>query len=120
MDEPEVIDDGPVVRPYALAKGRTPPPATVYDMLAHLEATGVPVHDPGELGPEHHHLLALGHTPRPLVEVAADLDLPLGVIRLLLHDLVIRGLARVHPPDPAAQNPKVAILQEVIKGLQAL
>ncbi|MFC4533855.1 DUF742 domain-containing protein [Sphaerisporangium dianthi] len=120
MDESEVVDDGPVVRPYALAKGRTPPPAASFDLLTHIVATGAPPLHTADLGPEHHRLLALVPEPRPLVEVAADIDLPVGLIRLLLADLVTHGLVAARPPAPDARTPKAALLQEVIKGLQAL
>ncbi|MET8140075.1 DUF742 domain-containing protein [Sphaerisporangium sp. NPDC005288] len=119
MDEPEVIDDGPVVRPYALAKGRTPPPAEAFDLLAHLAATGTPPSG-ADLGPEHHRLLGLVQEPRPLVEVAADIDLPLGLVRLLLADLVSCGAVQARPQAPSTRNPRAALLQEVIKGIQAL
>ncbi|WP_214415515.1 DUF742 domain-containing protein [Sphaerisporangium fuscum] len=120
MEEPELIDDGPVLRPYALARGRTPPPAASFDMLTLVVATGTPPPDTAELGPEHLRLLALARRTRPLVEVASDLDLPLGVMRLLLSDLLTHGLITTRPPAAVAKRPEASLLQEVIKGLQAL
>ncbi|WP_248963053.1 DUF742 domain-containing protein [Sphaerisporangium perillae] len=120
MDEPEVIDDGPVLRPYALAKGRTPPPAKAFDLLTLIAATGTEAADTLDLGPEHRLLLTLVHESRPLVEVASDIDLPLGVIRLLLADLLAHGLITAQPPTPGATASQAGLLQEVLKGLQAL
>jgi Protein of unknown function (DUF742). len=47
-------------------------------------------------------------------------DLPLGVVRVLLGDLLDHGLIRVRAPDQAAPLPSERILKEVINGLRAL
>ncbi|MFC4591469.1 DUF742 domain-containing protein [Sphaerisporangium corydalis] len=120
MDEPELIDDGPVLRPYALVRGRTPPSAKAFDLLSVVAATGTPVPPNADLGPEHLRLLALVRRARPVVEVASDVDLPIGVIRLLLDDLLTLGLILNRPPAPVATTPHVTLLQEVLKGLQSL
>lgn len=120
MEEPELIDDGPVLRPYALTRGRTPPSAKSFDLLTLVAATGSGNPDATDLGPEHHRLLGLVRRARPVVEVASDIDLPLGVIRLLLDDLLTHGLILTRPPAPATRAPQADLLQEVIKGLRAL
>jgi hypothetical protein len=120
MDEPELIDDGPVVRPYALTRGRTPPSAKSFDLFTLIVATGTQAPYTADLGPEHRRLLALVGRARPVVEVASDVDLPLGVIRLLLDDLLTHGLILARSPSSAADFTEAGLLQEVIKGLQAL
>ncbi|GII86646.1 hypothetical protein Ssi03_46360 [Sphaerisporangium siamense] len=136
-DEMDWIDDGPVLRPYALTGGRTPPPAADFDLLAIVTTTaaaawpeepatraaGRPSADvflPTGLGPEHHRILDLARRPRRLVELAAEVTLPLGVVRLLLSDLHARDLLTVHPPAPAPLTHDPSLLHEVLKGLQAL
>jgi Protein of unknown function (DUF742) len=121
MDGTEWIDDGPVVRPYALTRGRTPPSAKSFDLLTLIVATGTEAApDTADLGPEHRRLLEMVRRARPVVEVASDIDLPLGVIRLLLDDLLTHGLILTRPPAATTPSAEAGILQEVIKGLQAL
>ncbi|WP_188300732.1 DUF742 domain-containing protein [Streptomyces sp. CBMA156] len=73
------------------------------------------------VGPEQARILALCRaTPLSVAELAADLDLPVGVVRVLLGDLLTAGLIRVRRPVPPALLPDERILQEVIRGLRAL
>jgi hypothetical protein len=111
---------GPVVRPYALTRGRTRPSGETLDLIALVTAVrGVEV-DPVGLDPEHLALLAMCRLPASVADLAADLDLPLGVVQILLADLRIRALIYVHHPTPPAQLPDPRILKEVADGLRRL
>jgi len=111
---------GPVVRPYALTRGRTRPSGETLDLIALVTAMrGVEV-DPAGLDPEHLALLALCRLPASVADLAADLDLPLGVVQILLADLRLRSLISVHHPTPPAQLPDPRILREVADGLRRL
>ena len=111
---------GAVVRPYALTRGRTRPTGGKLDLIALITAVrGVHVSEFG-LGPEHRALLRICRRPTSVADLAADLDLPVGVIRILLGDLRERGLVSVHNPIPAARLPDRRILQEVVDGLRRL
>ncbi|MCT9934844.1 DUF742 domain-containing protein [Planotetraspora sp. A-T 1434] len=120
--EEEWVDDGPVVRAYALTRGRvTPSSPAALDLTAIVAATGAALPDHADLGSEHRRLLGLLPRARPLADVASDSGLPLGVVRVLLGDLLDHGLVLVRPPAPAgAANRMESILQEVISGLRAL
>ncbi|MFJ1551884.1 DUF742 domain-containing protein, partial [Streptomyces sp. NPDC088246] len=73
------------------------------------------------LGPEHRALLTLCRSENQSVaELSADADLPVGVVRVLLGDLLEAGYVRVSRPVPPAQLPDEHILREVINGLRAL
>ena len=72
------------------------------------------------LGPEHLWLLRICRRPTSVADLAADLDLPVGVVRILLSDLRERALIRVHDPIPPARLPDRRILQEVVEGLRRL
>src|SRR6266568_7088190 len=50
---------GPVVRPYALTRGRTRHSGEAFDLVATVTATQVRVADLGGLGPEHFSVLQL-------------------------------------------------------------
>lgn len=116
---------GPLVRPYAMTGGRTRPgPRGVrFDLIALVTLDeGAP--GPGDstaLGPEHRALIELCRVEtQSVAELAAGADLPVGVVRVLLGDLLEMGCVRVSRPVPPAQLPDEKILREVIDGLRAL
>ena len=111
---------GPVVRPYALTRGRTRPAGQVLDLIAMVTAArGVEVDRVG-LDPEHLALLDLCRLPASVADLAADLDLPVGVVQVLLADLRARSLITVNHPTPPSQLPDPEILNEVADGLRRL
>ncbi|WP_433436352.1 DUF742 domain-containing protein [Nonomuraea sp. CA-141351] len=122
--EHEWVDEeaGPVVRPYAVARGRTKPASSsTLDLLATVVSTGLPIPAKAELSAQHRRLLsaASGET-RPVAEIASDLGLPVAVVRVLLGDLLEHGLITVRPPRDKAATPTESLLREVINGLRAL
>ncbi|MFF4042486.1 DUF742 domain-containing protein [Streptomyces sp. NPDC001816] len=115
---------GPVVRPYAMTRGRTTSPAQHrLDLIAVVVTesdAGDPETDP-TLSPEHVEIVGLCRTaPQSLAELAAELDLPIGVVRVLIGDLVHAELVHVTRPVPPAELPDESILRDVINGLRAL
>ncbi|MFE2376324.1 DUF742 domain-containing protein [Streptomyces sp. NPDC059398] len=117
-------DAGPVVRPYAMTRGRTGAgPGHRLDLIA-LVVPEPAADDPGRdqrLSPEHVDIVERCATaPQSIAELAADFDLPVGVVRVLVGDLVDDELVRVTQPVPPAELPDVSILREVINGLRAL
>ncbi|KKK05492.1 DUF742 domain-containing protein [Micromonospora sp. HK10] len=112
---------GPVVRPYTLTGGRVRPPVDGFDLVAFVLATSARggTGGPG-LQPEHRRLVELARQPVAVADLAADLDLAVGVVRVLLGDLLARGLVAVHQPPPAAYLPDDNILKAVVSGLRAL
>jgi hypothetical protein len=93
------------------------------DLIA-LVMAEVAAHDPGRdqsLSPEHVEIVErCSDTPQSIAELAATLDLPVGVVRVLVGDLVEDALVHVTRPIPPAELPDVSILREVINGLRAL
>ncbi|MFI6638631.1 DUF742 domain-containing protein [Streptomyces sp. NPDC050504] len=119
-------DAGPLVRPYAMTGGRTGagPGQTRFDLIALVSPDLSQSRGRAEeslLGPEHRTLLALCRAEtRSVAELAADADLPVGVVRVLLGDLSEARYVTVNRPVPPAALPDVRILREVIAGLRAL
>jgi uncharacterized protein DUF742 len=111
---------GAVVRPYALTRGRTRPAGGRLDLIALITSVREAQGTEWGLGPEHRALLRICQRPTSVADLAADLDLPVGVIRILLGDLRERALINVHNPIPAARLPDRRILQEVVDGLRRL
>ncbi|KUO11218.1 DUF742 domain-containing protein [Streptomyces sp. DSM 15324] len=115
---------GPVVRPYAMTRGRTTSAVQHrLDLIALVVAE--PHADEAEadpsLSPEHVHIvdLCLG-APQSVAELSAELDLPIGVVRVLVGDLVDTEYVHVNRPVPPAELVDVSILRDVINGLRAL
>lgn len=113
-------DAGPVVRPYALIRGRTRPAGETLDVIAMIIAVRGAWPEPADLEPEHFAALRLCATPTSVAELAADLDLPLGVVQILLADLRERSLITVHKPVPPAGLHDPQLLKEVVDGLRRL
>ncbi|GGS36266.1 DUF742 domain-containing protein [Streptomyces griseoviridis] len=115
---------GPVVRPYAMTRGRTTSPAQHRLDLIAVVVAEPRAEDPEadtSLSPEHDDIVALCRDePRSVAELAAGLDLPIGVVRVLVGDLVDADLVHVNRPVPPAELPDESILRDVISGLRAL
>jgi hypothetical protein len=113
-------DAGPVVRPYALTGGRTRPRGESFDLLAVVgSAVDATTSDRMLLEPEHVQVLRLCRRPVPVADLASDLDLPLGVVRILLSDMRERGLITIGKPARAGlTDPR--ILKDVADALRRL
>jgi hypothetical protein len=70
-------------------------------------------------GPEHRQLLGLCGRPTPIVDLTSEIDLPLGVVRVLLGDLIGEGLVGVlsTQKQPATDQ---RLLRMVLDGLESL
>ncbi len=112
-------DAGPIVRPYALTGGRTRPSGETFDLMSMVTAVRGAQASTHDLEPEHLTLLRLCRLPTSVADLAADLDLPLGVVRILLSDMRERKLIAVHHPVPTRlTDPQ--LLREVADGLRRL
>ena len=111
---------GPVVRPYAVIRGRTKPTGESLDLIAMVTSTRLPPPDPWQLDPEHFSLLRRCRVPMSVADLASDLDLPLGVVRILLGDLRDLGLIAIRRPVSPALLHDPRILREVADGLRRL
>jgi hypothetical protein len=111
-------ETGPVVRPYAVTGGRTEPVnGEVLDLLALVVTTGSQAE---HRSPEHKKILTMARRPARLADIASDLRLPVGVVRVLLADLTTDGSLRVVTKRPAEQEPDNDVLKEILRGLRAL
>jgi Protein of unknown function (DUF742) len=114
---------GRVVRPYALTGGRTDPVGDmVLDLISVIAATGPPpaAAKSRGLSPEHRKLIRLCQEPTTVADAAADMALPLGVVRVLLADLVQHKLITVQPRRAARVQASPDLLREVLDGLRSL
>lgn len=114
---------GRVVRPYALTGGRTDPAGgTLLDLISVVVASGPPPAGTASRGlsPEHRKLIGLCQEPMTVADAAADVALPLGVVRVLLADLIQQKLITVQPRRAARPQASPDLLREVLNGLRSL
>ena len=114
-------DAGPVVRPYAVTKGRTVPASGSFvGLIDVVMAVGdSPVPADARLGREHRRLLSHCRQPITVVDLASDVDLPVGVVRVLISDLSHYRMLRVVPTSPEPANNE-RLLRDVLDALQTL
>src|SRR3954447_18421247 len=117
-------DAGPLVRPFAMTRGRTRPGRYDLDMITLVVAMGNPYEaayrDPGR-EPEYARILAACQRPVSVAEVSAAVDLPMVVVKVLLSDLIELGELLFRSP-PRSQSPQTdrRVLQAVLDGVRNL
>ena len=71
------------------------------------------------LEPEYVAVIRQCRQPKPVADLASDLDLPLGVVRILLSDMREQGLVVIRPPlRNRLTDPK--LLKDVADALRKL
>jgi hypothetical protein len=113
-------DPGPFLRPYAMTEGRTEPTGpdlAIEDLVARATLA---VDPPSWLSFEHRSIALACRETLSVAELAARVDLPLGVTRVLVGDLAAHGMVTVHRAPSHAGGPNVALLEQVLHGLQRL
>ena len=69
---------------------------------------------------EQRAIAALCHDILSIAEVSAKLQLPLGVVRVLVGDMADEQLVVVHRPVHAGDRPDLALLERVLDGLRTI
>ena len=124
-DEP--LDDDPedsFVRPYTITHGRTVSAHDDLTLITIVVALAAPEEQAGTRGlePEHRAILEVCRGPVALAEVAARLNLPVAVAKILISDLITLGALAARSPVAlaAGQKPDIRLLQAVRDGLRRL
>jgi hypothetical protein len=111
-------DAGPLVRPYAMTGGRTRGSEHELNIITLVLTVAVP--SDVALEWERDEILRLCRTPKSVAEVAAALDLPLTVVKVLLSDLIDRGYIVSRSPVLARHLQNASFLQVVLDGIEQL
>ncbi|HVW42855.1 MAG TPA: DUF742 domain-containing protein [Amycolatopsis sp.] len=112
---------GPLVRPYAVTRGRTGDARHELDLItlvvAVRSANGLQ-----RLEPEYGDIVRLCRLPMSVAEVSAKLHLPLVVTKILIGDLIGDGylIFRSPPPPTTAGPPDIKLLRAVLDGIRKL
>ncbi len=110
--------EGRVVPVYAVTGGRTRSADHDLPIESLVTVTG---RDPSDLQTEYRVIMGVATRPVSLMEIGAELNVPVGVARVLVGDLAEAGYLHVHQPQPttAAGNPTPEILHRLLEGLRA-
>jgi hypothetical protein len=108
-----------LVRPYAVTGGRTKP-RTQLEIEAMVAAAHYEARDLSVLSPECQAILGFCRDWRSVAEISAVLRMPLGVARILIADMAVEGLVRIHQLDHAQGRPDLNLLERVLSGLRKL
>ncbi|MFJ2776811.1 MULTISPECIES: DUF742 domain-containing protein [unclassified Kitasatospora] len=131
-DEDEDDGSGSMVRPYTITRGRTAPERdnlTLITVLTTVEEEARVAlargsrSGPRNLQPEHRMILNQCRRPAAVAEVAAGLDLPVSVTKILLDDLISQGLLLARAPLSVARasgGVDLGLLTAVREGLRRL
>jgi len=109
---------GPLVRSYMATGGRTHAKRYDLDLITLVVAVDPDAHAP-LVEPDHADVLRICTYPSSVAEVAAKLDLPLGVTKVLISDLIERNFIIFRSSwQPAA--PDMDMMQRVLNGIRNL
>ncbi|HVB42486.1 MAG TPA: DUF742 domain-containing protein [Streptosporangiaceae bacterium] len=108
-----------LVRPYAVTGGRTKPSYQL-QIEAMVSASHFGARDLSSLSPECQSILGYCRDWRSVAEISAVLRMPLGVARVLIGDMAMEGLVRVHQADHGHGRPDLNLLERVLSGLRKL
>jgi len=108
-----------LVRPYAVTGGRTKPRYQL-QIEAMVAASHYEARDLSVLSPECQAILGFCRDWRSVAEISAVLRMPLGVARVLIGDMAMEGLVRVHQADHGQGRPDLNLLERVLSGLRKL
>jgi hypothetical protein len=113
------VDTGDPDRLYTLTGGRSRA-ADCFDLVTLITSESAPGQG---MQSEHTRILLLCERPTAVVEIAAELRLPVTVVRILLSDLLAQGLIRSHGAPTQrrpGRHPDVEQLRKVLRALQTL
>jgi hypothetical protein len=110
--------DDPLVRPYAVTGGRTRSTQLGLDLITLVVALRPAAEV--DLQAEYANALDACQQPISVVEVAAKVDLPLQVVKVVLSDLITQGLVIFRSANPTNEAPSQHVLQAVLDGIRRL
>ncbi|MCD9874467.1 MULTISPECIES: DUF742 domain-containing protein [Streptomyces] len=115
-------DPSGLERYYVLTGGRSGPggSASSLDVATLIVSLAAPV--PG-MQHEHEDILRRCRDPLSVAELGAHLGLPFNILAVLLTDLLEAGRVEARDPIPAhgaGRGPDLALLEEVLSGLERL
>jgi Protein of unknown function (DUF742) len=113
-------DPGPLVRPFAVTRGRAGRDLHGLDILTLVTAARSEADNTG-LDREYREILRLcQHRALSIAELAAHMNLLLAAVKVLVSDLIDGGYLIHRPPPALAAVPDINLLQAVLDGVRRL
>lgn len=117
IDSDELDDStGRLIRPYAITGGRTGAETDIR-LETQIQATPQAESLIGGYRWEAVEVIRMVRSPMALIEIAARLQVPLGVTKVLVSDLIDDGAVVPHMP---AQRNYASLLEKVLDGVRNL
>jgi hypothetical protein len=107
-----------LLRAYAVTGGRTRPRHTHLEVESLVATTALGEREGPHLSMERRAIAHVCRQVMSIAEVAAHLDLPLGVARVLVGDMAAEGLVSIHRPGGLQAQSDLTLLQRVLAGLR--
>lgn len=125
MDTPESRVGGRLVRPYTMTGGRAGTETTPIALEALVAATPAGMRNRRRLKWESAEIVTRSRQETAVVELAALIDVPVGVIRVLADDLRSQGAVTItEPPSELATGTDgevyTDLLRKVLDGIKSL
>lgn len=113
-------DPGPLVRPFAVTRGRAGKNLHSLDILTLVMSARTEA-DITALDREYREILRLcQHQALSVAEIAAHMNLLLAAVKVLVCDLIEAGYLIYRSPRTAADRPDIKLLQAVLEGVRKL
>jgi len=116
---------GRLIRPYTMTGGRTGADQPFIALEALVCATPTGVTNKHQFRWEAARIIDLSKHETAIVEIAARLEIPIGVVRVVVADLAHRGAVRISEPPSAVPASLegyayTTLLQKVLDGINSL
>ncbi len=113
-------DPGPLVRPFALTRGRAGKDLHSLDILTLVMAARSDA-DVAALNREYRDIVGLcQHRALSIAEIAAHMNLLLAAVKVLVSDLIDNGYLICRSPRTVTEQPDLNLLQAVLEGVRRL
>ena len=117
LDTDTEDETGRLIRPYAITGGRTGAETDI-SLETQIQASSRGSQHLGAYRWEAAKVVELVQSPMALIEIAARVEIPIGVARVLVADLVDDGAVVLHVPEKT-QNYS-SLLERVLDGVRNL
>ncbi|CAN5530778.1 DUF742 domain-containing protein [soil metagenome] len=120
-DRPAPAPEANLVRPYTLTAGRTAPTVDL-PLAAPIQTLQSALFHQWPTNDLRGKIIQLCIKSPSVAEISAHLDVPLGVARVLVGDLVTSGYLRVQETltDNSTQDERRELIGRTLRGLRAL
>ncbi|WP_431909256.1 DUF742 domain-containing protein [Amycolatopsis thermoflava] len=120
-DESFEFDPGPLIRPFAVTRGRAGKDLHELDIITLVVAVR-PEADVAALDREYGEILRMcQRRPLSIAEISAQMGLLLAAVKVLVSDLISSGhLIFRSPPPPTTGRPDIKLMQAVLDGVRKL